>query len=1087
MDDFYFGWEAEKQLSGAWLEIGFSEARPVAELWILPNFLPRHIIAQELFTLLHDRAGLAAKPRRIHCSFSDDTAILLEIRDTDYLQIFSLPRPVQTASIRFRIDDVWPKVGALETGLGQVCAFPHAHEPTFELAPHPMYDAQNGQAVMAARLQVINPGDPVNGARLRITENRRLLRDVPLRAIPGQSVTFQDVWIPAPYEMTRMDFEVSSSERTFEPRQSLEIPAYHCYFDQGIFALNCASHNDTGWLDTQEKTADIRSSTMILPALELMRQYPEFCYTMESTTYLMEFLDRHPEHRQEMYKRMQEKRFGWGASYVQCLECHVGPENLVRQFYFGRRWLRKEFPGVDTHLYFKSDPPSLTLQMPQLLQRAGIKYLIQGRMPHGYYRWEAPDGSSVLTYAYHYVDSARLLDPKSNTGWLSYANDREYFYAPHHMPAMFMYDYTSDYLSPQPALPPYVAEQNRAMQRFAQAWNRDNPSHPIHPPRMTFVIPEQFLDELSQHWLEIDTLTGEWPFNWAYYDEPSHREGLLAGRLAHNALVTAERLYAGMGFLPGSLEYPQQRFDEAWRANCWPDHGWGGNRGVETDAVFVESYQKSKRMADELLADAGARLVRSVKPQTETQIPVAVFNPLNWQRTDVVRCEFEMPPRWAGCSVRDDAGREAPCELAPRDGKDSRIELIFVAEKVPSVGYRTFYLEPASESTRALTLSGREVENDFYKAAFGDGGLKSLFDKRLSWEVIRSGKFDAGEVLLFTAPGPPLEDLETVTMKGFDKTSNHPFSFRSFERTALRALAEREARFDQFLLRQRFSFYHSIGRVDIDLDILDWNGEKDRELRVAFPINLDEARINYEVQFGRVEVGKDELDFSLLPRDPDTAFQPDKYGGDQPLKFREAVNWIDASSRKYQQNGCLIASDVTIHVFQDASDNPALYPVLQHVLLATRKGITWNPEEWYTQEGTHHYRMCLLPHAGDWRLRYRDAIGFNFPLVAFVGSQHSAPGAAVEPPTRSYLGLGPANLIVTAVKKSEDDGRTVVRFYEAEGFEAEANLRFPTWITRACRASLIEDDQEELPVSADGGLRLRVKPWEIVTLKIAVD
>ena len=1085
LDDFYAGWEADRQLTGAWLEIGFPETRPVAELWILPNFLPRNVISQELFTLLHDKAGLAAKPRRIHCSFSDDTATVLEVRDTDVPQIFSLPRPVQTASIRFRIDEVWPKAGAIETGLGKVFAFPRAHQSAFELLPHPMFDAPDGKPVMAASLKLINPGDSINGARLRVTQSGRPWKEENLGTIPGQSVTVQDVWIPAPYETTRMDFEVISSARTLGPRQSLDVPTYHCYFDHGVFALNCSCHNDLGWLDTPEKTAAIRSSTMILPALEVMRQYPEFRYTMESTVHLQEFLERHPEHREEIYTRTKEKRFGWGASYVQCLECRVGPESLARQFYLGRRCLRKEFPGVDTCVYFKSDPPGLTLQMPQLLRRAGIKYLIQGRMPHGYYRWESPDGSSVLTYAFHYADSAKLVDPKSNNGWLSYANDREYFYASHHMPPMFMYDYTSDYLAPQPALPPYVAEQNQAMQRFARAWNHDNPSQPIDPPRMTFVTPELFLDELSQHPLEINTLTGEWPFNWAYYDEPSHREGLLAGRLAHNALLTAERLYSGLGFTTASPEYPQQRFDEGWRANCWPDHGWGGNRGVETDAVYVASYQNSRRIADELLAEAGARLVRSVKAQT--QIPVAVFNPLNWQRTDVVRCEFEMPPEWAACRVRDGSGTEVPCELTPRGGRDSRTELTFIAGNVPSIGYHTFYLEQASESVRSQPLTGRELENDFYKGAFGDGGLRSLYDKRLGWEVIRSEKFDAGEVLLFTAPGPPLEDLETVTMKGFDKTSNHPFPFRTFEQTPLRTVATREARFDQFLLRQRFSFYHAIGRVDLDLAILDWNGEKDRELRVAFPINLDDARISYEAQFGKVEMGKDELDFSLLPRDPDTAFRPDLYGGDQPLKFREAINWIDASARNYEQYGCLVASDVSVHVFHDESDNPVPYPVLQHVLLATRKGITWNPEEWYTQEGDHRYRTCILPHAGDWRLRYRDAIGFNFPLVGFVGTQKSGSSAAAAPPTRCYVDLAPSNLIVTAVKKSEDDGRTVVRFYEAEGFEAEANLRFAAPITRARRASLIEDDQEELPVAADGGLRLQVKPWEIVTLKIAFD
>ena len=68
-----------------------------------------------------------------------------------------------------------------------------------------------------------------------------------------------------------------------------------------------------------------------------------------------------------------------------------------------------------------------------------------------------------------------------------------------------------------------------------------------------------------------------------------------------------------------------------------------------------------------------------------------------------------------------------------------------------------------------------------------------------------------------------------------------------------------------------------------------------------FPINLDQARLSYEVPFGTVEIGKDEMDFSLLPPDNDTQFTPAIYGGDHPLTFREAINWIDASSPDYSE------------------------------------------------------------------------------------------------------------------------------------------------------------------------------------------
>jgi len=44
---------------------------------------------------------------------------------------------------------------------------------------------------------------------------------------------------------------------------------------------------------------------------------------------LTEFLDRHPERREEMARLMREKKFVWGGSYVENLEVRVGPENLV--------------------------------------------------------------------------------------------------------------------------------------------------------------------------------------------------------------------------------------------------------------------------------------------------------------------------------------------------------------------------------------------------------------------------------------------------------------------------------------------------------------------------------------------------------------------------------------------------------------------------------------------------------------------------------------------------------------------------------------------------------------------------------------
>ena len=1090
-DDLMNGWEADGQAAGAWIEIGFPEARPVSEVWILPKALPRDIIGQDVYTLAYSRVQWFESPRHIRISFADGTGVDAELRHADYFQIITLPQTRQTSTVRITIEDVWPKPGGKETGIGKIRIFPRKHPTSFEIDTYKMYDADGNQALQAATLHLINPGKEIKSGQLVVSLRGTVLRQIPLSSIPASAAVLQDVWIPAPFEDSEMEFRVVSPSAQFCCNRNLLVPTYHpTYFDGGTFSLNCTCHNDLGWLNTQEKTADFRSSDIILPALSLLKEYPEFLYSMECTAYLMEFLSRHPELRDEMVANMRGRRFTWGASYVECQEVHVGPEKLVRQFYFGRLWLKNTFPGVDTSFYVKTDPPSMTLQMPQILAKAGVKYCIQGRLPYGFYNWVGPDGSSVLTYGYHYVDPIRLLNPKDNHGWLRYAEQREEYYRQHELPRKFIYDYTSDYLPPQRSLPPYVGQQNEAMGKFAAIWNQHfgaEPSRHIHPPRMQFTAPEQFLEEFTQSPLDITTLSGDWPFPWAYYDEPSNREALLLGRTAHNQLLAAECIYAGLSLNHGFQNYPTQKFADAWKANVWPDHGWGGNHGLLTDQVYHEYYARSRTLADEILAGVGSEMASRAATTSENQIPIIVFNPLSWERTDPVECQLRTPTGWTNLTLRDSTGKEVPYEVLEGNLQAPTITLLFLAEAVPSVGYTVYYL--TSSSTPAplpSPLTGDVVENQFYRLTFGAGGIKSLYDKRLQWEVLRTDKFDGGEVLQFTAPGQAWEDPEIVTMQYFDKTSNHAFPCKHFSKTPLRTTAVREAQFKDFTLRQSFHLYEQLDRVDIEVEILNWNGTKERELRVVFPINLDEARLSYEVPFGTVEIGKNELDFSLLPPDTDTQFTPAIYGGRHPLSFREAINWIDASSPDYLSSGCLAASDTTLHLFRDETNNPVSYPMLQHVLLSVRKSLAWNPEYWFTQPGDHRYRMSLLPHRGNWRLRYREAIGFNHRLIAVVADTKAHAAAAALPESANYLRLDPPNLILTAMKKSENSDFVIIRFYEAEGFDCTARVQLSKSIREAWRTNLIEENEEAIKPLDSGTLKLAIRPWEIVTIKVAV-
>jgi len=92
----------------------------------------------------------------------------------------------------------------------------------------------------------------------------------------------------------------------------------------------------------------------------------------------------------------------------------------------------------------------------------------------------------------------------------------------------------------------------------------------------------------------------------------------------------------------------------------------------------------------------------------------------------------------------------------------------------------------------------------------------------------------------------------------------------------------------------------------------------------------------------------------------------------------------------------------------------------------------------------------------------------------------------VFPVSQKALLLEPHNLIVTALKKAEDDDSMILRFYEAEGNRFDARIRLACPIQTAHRTNLVEEIESKIPVTSDGSVELAVGPWEIVTVRLKV-
>jgi hypothetical protein len=74
-------------------------------------------------------------------------------------------------------------------------------------------------------------------------------------------------------------------------------------------------------------------------------------------------------------------------------------------------------------------------------------------------------------------------------------------------------------------------------------------------------------------------------------------------------------------------------------------------------------------------------------------IPANVFNP------DVREARFSKPASWHGITLKDESGTAVLIELIGGNDHENDYQIAFVAGRVPSVGYRTYYLENGEPSS----------------------------------------------------------------------------------------------------------------------------------------------------------------------------------------------------------------------------------------------------------------------------------------------------------------------------------------------------------------------------------------------------
>jgi alpha-mannosidase len=132
----------------------------------------------------------------------------------------------------------------------------------------------------------------------------------------------------------------------------------------------------------------------------------------------------------------------------------------------------------------------------------------------------------------------------------------------------------------------------------------------------------------------------------------------------------------------------------------------------------------------------------------------------------------------------------------------------------------------------------------------------------------------------------------------------------------------------------------------------------------------------------------------------------------------------------------------------------------------------------HADQGRHRFTYALLPGASIMDA-IREAYALNLPprIVPGTGEDTPVPLVTVDNPAA----------VVEAVKLADDrSGDVVVRIYEALGGRTVATVRTGFTVAEVETVDLLERPlpHPSITVDRDGGIRLALRPFQIVTLRI---
>lgn len=885
------------------------------------------------------------------------------------------------------------------------------------------------------------------------------------------------------------------------------------------------THWDREWYMTYQQFRR-RFVKMMDHLLEIFWENPEFrSFTLDGQTIILhDYLEIRPEKRDQIVKLVKNGKLIIGPWFTQPNEFMVSGEAMIRNLILGYRECGRF--GKVMKVCYLPDAFGHISQLPQIMAGFGMQDAVLWRgLPRGYqtvFKWKGADGTECLVF--------NLISAYGNASDLPVSleeftriNDSTEFQCKGLRERI---NTIISRLAPR-AAEPHLLLFNGVDHSFAQA------DLPEIIKKINANIPDvkAVQASLPSHIREVREYHGNTntPFQSVSGElrDPSEGEILPASQSTRTEVKIqsfhSESMFekwmepfSAYCWLLGH-QYPKAEIWKAW-SYLLENHAHDSMACSNVDPSYhqiMAKFEWAIELGQDIISEQLQKICNGISSgESVPEKTLTVFNPLGWERNNVVTAtidipsalkikfpklmdgENEVPMSVSGARMGADVVKFNPRKGHPDGITVDRYEVSFRASDVPANGYRALRITDGGKAKRlqrGMLKADNVIENEFLRVKINPNGTLDVFDKRTKHSYRSVHYFeDSGERgngFVYEAPARDKVINSLSSSARISLVENNPLKASFTIETTMdlpeSATPDMNARSDRRVACKIISTVTLLaGSPRIDVRTVVDNRAKDHRLRVVIPTDI------------KSDYSYAEQPFDVVRRDvklPDL----NNYPKEKPMPFHPQLSFTDVSDGK---KGLMLVNHglYEYEVKDDESRSIAL--TLLRCLDRIYGGAFSTCEEIRIPEaqclGERVFNYSIIPHSGTWREAYRDAKEYLHPMKAVIerpleeeslANYRPPENAAPLPGKTSFIEIGSGNISISAVKKHETRESLVVRIFNLaeKAVSSYLKLNFPKRkISKAFAVNLNEERIREVPVATGSRIKFKLLKKQIMTFEI---